>query len=166
MDGVKMGSSPPPNLLTALQRDLLEAFFARERRMFLTGGGALAGFYLGHRTTEDLDLFGPPGLDLANAARALDEASTALGAVATPQTTYVDFRRVLVRRGGEMCVVDLVVDRVPPLDREKNNVGAIVVDTKREIAANKITTLLSRSEIKDLVKRLRRMAFDEAQRRT
>ena len=37
-----MAFSPPnPDLLTPLQRDLLEAFFAREQRMFLIGGGAL-----------------------------------------------------------------------------------------------------------------------------
>ena len=50
--------------LTALQSALLDAFFRHEQRMFLTGGAALAGFHLGHRTTEDLDLFGPPTLDL------------------------------------------------------------------------------------------------------
>lgn len=43
--------------LSALQRDFLQAFFARESRFFLTGGAALAGFHLGHRETHDLDLF-------------------------------------------------------------------------------------------------------------
>ncbi len=151
MDGEKMDSSRPPSRLTLLQRDLLEAFFARERRLFLTGGGALSGFYLGHRTTEDLDLFTPPGPDLADVTRALDEAARSVGATMAPQTTYIDFRRFLVRRGDEICVVDLVIDRTPPIDAEKTSFGTIIVDTKREIAANKIVTLLSRSEIKDLV---------------
>lgn len=43
--------------LTDLQREVLDAFFQRERGFFLTGGAALAGFHLGHRTTDDLDLF-------------------------------------------------------------------------------------------------------------
>ncbi|MCC6555986.1 MAG: nucleotidyl transferase AbiEii/AbiGii toxin family protein [Polyangiaceae bacterium] len=146
-----MGFSPRPSRLTPLQRDLLDAFFAREQRLFLTGGGALAGFYLGHRTTEDLDLFTLPGPDLGDAARALDEAARSLGATAVPRTTYQDFRRILVQRGEETCVVDLVVDRAPAVDREKTSFGTVIVDTMREIAANKITTLLSRSEIKDLV---------------
>lgn len=34
--------------LTLLQRDLLEAFFARSADFHLTGGAALAGFHLGH----------------------------------------------------------------------------------------------------------------------
>ncbi|MCC6523765.1 MAG: nucleotidyl transferase AbiEii/AbiGii toxin family protein [Polyangiaceae bacterium] len=146
-----MGSSLPPSRLTALQRDLLAAFFAREQRLFLTGGGALAGYYLGHRTTEDLDLFGLPGLDLAEPARALEDAARALGATVTARTTYLDFRRVIVTRDAESCVVDLVVDRAPVVDPDKPVFGAVRVDTAREIAANKICTLLGRSELKDLV---------------
>jgi hypothetical protein len=43
--------------LSPFQRALLEAFFRRSPAFYLTGGAALAGFYLGHRRTEDLDLF-------------------------------------------------------------------------------------------------------------
>jgi hypothetical protein len=148
-----MASSAPLNggRLTPLQRELLDAFFARERRMFLTGGGALAGFYFGHRDTEDLDFFAAPGLDLAEPARALDEAARACGASTTPMQLYADFRRVKVARGDEECIVDLVIDRAPMIDAEKAAFGEIRVDTLREIAANKICTLLSRSEIKDLL---------------
>jgi hypothetical protein len=47
----------PRSRLTRFQTDILEAFFRREERFFLTGGGALAGYHLGHRETHDLDLF-------------------------------------------------------------------------------------------------------------
>jgi hypothetical protein len=148
-----MASFLPHSLLTPLQRDLLEAFSAREQRLFLTGGGALAGFYLGHRTTENLELFALPGIDLSDPVRAVGAAVDALGAVVVPRSTYPDFRRVLVTRGHvtETCVVDLVVDRAPVVDPEKARFGEVRVDTVREIAANKICTLLSRSEVKDLV---------------
>jgi hypothetical protein len=153
MAGAKMDSSTPPSRsrLTALQRDLLDAFFAREQRLFLTGGGALAGFYFAHRDTEDLDLFAAPGLDLAEPARALAAAAAACGAVVEPMQVYPDFRRAKAVRGDEECIVDLVVDRAPMVEQDKALFGAIRVDTLREIAANKICTLLSRSEIKDLV---------------
>jgi hypothetical protein len=52
-------ASSAPSKLTAFQKDVLDAFFRRERGFFLTGGAALAGFHLGHRTTDDLDLFTP-----------------------------------------------------------------------------------------------------------
>jgi hypothetical protein len=51
-----MGSSPP-STLDPFQQELLRAFFNREQRFVLTGGAALGGFHLGHRTTRDLDLF-------------------------------------------------------------------------------------------------------------
>lgn len=119
--------------------------------MFLTGGGALAGFYFAHRDTEDLDFFAPPGLDLAEPAHALAEAATACGAALTPIQAYADYRRVRIVRGEQDCIVDLVIDRAPMVETEKADFGAIRVDTLREIAANKICTLLSRCEIKDLV---------------
>src|SRR4051812_40627752 len=111
--------SSRPSRLTALQRDLLRGFFALEQRLFLTGGGALVGFYFGHRDTEDLDLFSPPGPDLADAARAMQEAAMACGASAEPMQTYTDFRRLLVSRGDETCKVDLVIDRAPMIEAEK-----------------------------------------------
>jgi hypothetical protein len=44
-----------------------------------------------------------------------------------------------------------VIDRVPMLDSEKRVVGQLRIDTIREIAANKICTVLGRAQIKDLV---------------
>ncbi len=146
-----MASSARPSRLTPLQRELLDAFFARESRMFLTGGAALAGFYFAHRDTDDLDFFAPPEIDLAEPARALTDAARACGAVATPMQVYADFRRSNVVRGDEECIVDLVIDRAPMIEAEKTSFGAIRVDTLREIVANKICTLLSRNEIRDLV---------------
>lgn len=167
-----MGSSPPKRL-TALQRDLLEGFFRRERRFFLTGGAALAGFYFGHRDTEDLDLFSTPGPDLTEAVRTLTDVAHDSGATIEPRSTHRDFHRLLARRGDEECIVDLVIDRAPTIDAEKEIVGEVRIDTLREIAANKICTLIGRSEIKDLVD-LRVLldagidlhrAFDDAQRK-
>ena len=144
-------ASSPASSLTPFQTELLLAFFAREGRFFLTGGGALAGFYLGHRTTEDLDLFSGPGPELAEAAAGVNAAALDCGATTESLRIYPDFRRLLAARGDERCIVDLVIDRAPMIDAEKAHFGTVRVDTVREIAANKICTLLSRSEIKDLV---------------
>ena len=159
--------------LTPLQRDLVEAIFAREQRFFLTGGGALVGYFFGHRDTEDIDLFALPGPDLEEVGREVEAAVTAVGATATLRNAYPDFRRYDTRREEEECLVDLVIDRAPQIDPDKNRFGAVRVDTLREIAANKICTLLSRSEIKDLID-LRELvasgidldrAFDDAERK-
>lgn len=146
-----MGSSAQPSRLTALQRELLASFFARDQRTFLTGGAALAGFHLGHRTTDDLDLFTFPGTDLDDIERAFAASAVACGAQVQRMQSYPDFRRLVVERGDERCKIDLVVDRAPPIEREKVLVDHVRLDSMREIAANKICALVSRAEIRDLV---------------
>lgn len=146
-----MGSSPPADRLTPLQRELVAAFFARERRFTLTGGGALVGYYFGHRETLDLDFFAGPGPDLEDAARSLRESASACGATLEPVRRSPTFSRHLARRGEERCVVDLVIDATERIDPEPREFGSVRVDTLREIAANKVDALLGRSEIRDLV---------------
>ena len=140
----------PTSRLDRLQRDLLDAFFRRETRFFLTGGAALAGFHLGHRTTQDLDLFATEAV-LDEGAAALAAAARELGAEIEGLRTAPDFRRSLVRRGSESVVVDLVHERVPQVRPVKLNVGAVRIDPLEEIFANKLCALLSRAEIRDLV---------------
>jgi hypothetical protein len=138
------------NRLTQLQRDLLESFFRRESRFFLTGGAALAGYYLGHRETADLDLFTTGDL-LGDGEMALRAAASEIGASIENIQTAPDFRRRLVRRGADGVVVDLVHDRAPQGGEAKRQFGFVWVDSPGEILANKLCTLLSRAEPRDLV---------------
>jgi len=139
-----------PNRLDRLQREVLAAFFAREGRFFLTGGAALVGYYLGHRTTHDLDLFTTEDL-LEDGLAALAASAREVDATLEPIRTSPDFRRFLLRRGDEALVVDLVRDSAPQLFPDKPVIGGIRIDPPEEILANKLCTLLSRSEIRDLV---------------
>lgn len=136
--------------LDSLQQEVLHAFFEYESRFFLTGGAALAGFHLQHRTTKDLDLFTVEDR-IEEGAAALAAVARDLGGTLESLVVYVDFRRFLLRRGSSSVVVELVRDRVPQLIDEKPFVGPIQVDPPEEIIANKLCTLLSRAEIRDLV---------------
>ncbi len=136
--------------LDALQRELLHAFFERERGFFLTGGAALVEFYLHHRNTKDLDLFGAPGVDLDRAERALRDAALSVRADVATLQRFAEFRRFSVQRQQESTIVDLAIDRVPAL-HAKRVIGNIVVDSLEEIAANKLCTVLGRAEPRDLV---------------
>jgi predicted nucleotidyltransferase component of viral defense system len=47
-------------ILSSVQQKLLKVFSEDKRiseKFYLTGGTALAGFYLGHRYSDDLDFF-------------------------------------------------------------------------------------------------------------
>ncbi len=136
--------------LTKLQQDFLNAFFQRESLFFLTGGAALAGFYLGHRETHDLDLFTVTDA-LEDGLAATADIARQFGASLESIQTAPEFRRLLMRRGSEAIVIDLVRDRSPQVDNEKSVINGIRIDTPGEILANKLCALLSRSEIRDLV---------------
>jgi hypothetical protein len=137
--------------LSPLQRDLLDAFFAQTDRFFLTGGAALAAFYLGHRQTKDLDLFATPEVDMEEGVRALRLAASNIGASLQVLQESPDFRRFSVERAGELTLVDLVIDRAPQLIASKPSVGRIRIDSLREIAANKLCAIISRNAPRDLV---------------
>jgi predicted nucleotidyltransferase component of viral defense system len=137
--------------LTPLQRDLLEAFFAREQAFFLTGGAALVGFHLAHRTSDDLDLFTLDDGAFERGEHALVEAAVSLGCRLESRQRSPGFRRFVATRGEEAVVVDLVRERVPQVFGEKLVFGGIRVDPAPEILTNKLTALAGRSEIRDLV---------------
>jgi predicted nucleotidyltransferase component of viral defense system len=139
-----------PSLLNSFQRQVLSSFFKKENRFFLTGGAALAGFYLGHRRTKDLDLFATDD-HLEEGAASLRAVAEELGATLETVRTSPDFRRYLLRRGEEALVIDLVRDQVPQLYPEKKVIEGIRVDLPEEILINKICTLLSRAELRDLI---------------
>lgn len=136
--------------LDRLQQDLLTAFFAREQRFFLTGGAALVGFYLHHRETLDLDLFTTED-NLEDGEAALLAAAQEVGGTVERLRTSTSFRRFLVRRGPESVVADIARDLAPQIDSEKPVLDGIRIDSTREIMANKLCTLLSRGELRDLV---------------
>ncbi len=136
--------------LSSLQEKVLHGFFRKTRSFFLTGGAALAAYHLGHRATDDLDLF-TTTCDLEDGVVALRSVAEELGASLEALRTSPDFRRFLLTVAGEAVVVDLVRDRVPQIYADKLDRDGILVDPPAEILANKLCTLLSRCEVRDLV---------------
>ena len=136
--------------LDSFQQEILTAFFERQRGFFLTGGAALVGFYLQHRTTLDLDLFTSEDL-MDEGEQTLVEIARDRGIDVERLRTSTDFRRFLLTRGTDSLVVDLARDLSPQIDKEKVEIHGIRVDSTREIMANKLCTLLSRAELRDLV---------------
>jgi predicted nucleotidyltransferase component of viral defense system len=136
--------------LSALQRDLLDAFSKQTSKFFLTGGAVLAGWVLEHRRTDDLDLFTEHDEAIGDADRLVRSGAATIGATVESVRTAPDFRRYLVRRGDESVVVDFVRERVPQLYPKLERDG-LLMDSAEEILVNKLCTLLGRVEIRDLV---------------
>lgn len=137
--------------LTDLQVAVLEAFFAREQGFWLTGGAALAGFHLGHRETDDLDLFTGSAEAFERGRPVIEDLAEALGLELRTVQNAPGFRRFAVLRGDEAVVVDLVLERATQLHPDKQALGGIRVDPPDEVFANKLAALVGRMEERDLV---------------
>lgn len=147
-----MGSSPDsPTGLSELQKAVLKAFFAREQGFYLTGGAALAGYHLRHRTTSDLDLFTLDPEAFARGRHVLGDLAADMDAVLEVVQNTPGFLRVVLTKDARAVVLDLVRDRSFQLHPNKPIVDGVAVDPADEILANKLTALVGRAEERDLV---------------
>lgn len=142
-----------PGILTPLQEALLRRFFAYEvgRRFFLTGGTALAAFYLYHRLSEDVDLFTLEEGMLDAAADVVLTLGDERGWEIQHQRLSPHFLRLGLRTAeGESLKVELVQD-IGPQFGEKRWCEGMLVDALPNIAANKVTAILGRGDVKDFI---------------
>lgn len=141
-------------ILTPLQQQFLQAFFATavSQRFFLTGGTALAAFYLEHRLSDDLDLFTLDDLALEAAVQPVKEIAAALDC--TVQHTRVSqyFQQFMLTPAHADAVlkIDMVRDFGVQYG-QKSICDGTIVDSLDNIAANKVTALFGRADIKDFV---------------
>jgi hypothetical protein len=140
--------------LTPLQWRILAVLAGIEPGWTLTGGGALAGVYLKHRTTKDLDLFWHGQDRLGDLPREVRDRLSAAQLEATVLQSGNTFFQLRVSDGSDVCVVDLVADPVPTVvDAQRLSLqdASITVDDPQEILTNKLCALLGRAELRDLV---------------
>ena len=138
---------PRPEILTPLQRAVLDALFAEEvftRSFYLTGGTALAAFYLFHRYSDDLDLFtNDQSLELVwPMVQRLQPSLEFVVESRAPQ-----FIRL---RHPDGLRVDLVQD-VPFRVGVPIRHGAWQVDALDNMTLNKVAAIQGRLDVKDYV---------------
>ena len=135
--------------LNPLQLDFLQAWFDRSSGFFLTGGGALIGFYGLQRTTQDLDLFTTSAEDFAQVADLFHDCCKDLCATGAAMITSPHFRRFRLEKGELVTLVDFVEDLAPQVFPEKNLREGVILDPAEEILVNKVCAIVSRSEPRD-----------------
>ncbi|MBN1199016.1 MAG: nucleotidyl transferase AbiEii/AbiGii toxin family protein, partial [Bacteroidales bacterium] len=115
----------------------------------LTGGTALGRFYLHHRYSEDLDLFTNKNPEYISSVGQIREIlRNQFHASDEKVILYQDFVRVWIP-GKEELKVEMVND-VAERWGAPLLAGYIPIDTVGNILANKLTTLVSRDEPKDV----------------
>lgn len=136
-------------ILTPLQIDVLETLFAMDRfrqHFYLTGGTALAEYYLQHRHSEDLDFF-THTLTIENIDAEVEAAFTQHNLTWKKIRSSPTFRRYLVTGELQIDIVRDIDFRVGAPELH----GHFMIDTPKNIAVNKITAMYGRLEPKDYI---------------
>ncbi len=141
------------SILTSMQREVLRALFSsgmEHQGYYLTGGTALAEFYLRHRFSDDLDVFTRADRNLIDDFEDLRPRLTQMNLAIDILQLNPQHITIFLKSGSEAeqlkleFAKDVPARMAPPLRRE-----GIVVDSFEDIAVNKICTILSRTEPKD-----------------
>lgn len=138
-----------PRLANPLERIVLAAQ-AVSPTLRLVGGSGL-WLLLGHRQSDDVDLFAGHREDIEPVVRAIEAEVVSFGMAAKRVRTGPGFARLEIAQGAETLRVDVASDASKRLVEEDTYVGPIRVEGLRDQRANKIVALLGRSELRDLV---------------
>ncbi len=142
-----------PGILTPLQQAFLTRFFAYDvgQQFFLTGGTALAAFYLYHRLSTDLDLFTVDDEAFGRLEPELGRLGRELHCtVSTTVSTPAFHQVVLTAEDGARLKVDLVRD-IDAQFGEHPQAAGMIIDSLLNIAVNKVTAIFGRTDVKDFV---------------
>lgn len=141
-------------ILTKYQIEILKAFFSSPlgQQFFLTGGTALAAFYLGHRLSKDLDLFTLEDFDSLLLEKTIEEVAQTMDATVTTRVKTPTYNEIYLQNAKENWTqrIDLVKDQ-PVVFGERREIDVITVDSLVNIASGKILAMYGRLEPKDYI---------------
>ena len=142
--------------LTDVQRRFLDAFFqdSDESELFyLTGGTALAGFYLHHRYSDDLDFFTRSENAVAEVDSRIMRAVTSAGLVVERAERRPGFSQFFLSgdptADHRLVKIDVASDPEPYVAAPQR-FDRVLVDALLSIAVNKVT-IVTRDDAKDYV---------------
>lgn len=140
----------PEPLFRALCHVFAQGFTQDAGGCILAGGTSLAGFYAGHRRSDDLDLFTSDESQQRSTALAVKSLAS-IGVAFTPQNETAQYFEGVGRLDGHFFKVTAVLDqnlfRVGAAVRLAGNVRVVDLETLFKMKA---ATLVSRCSEKDL----------------
>jgi len=137
-----------------MQDQFLEVFFRSilAADFYLTGGTALARFYLHHRESVDLDLFtNAPTMDFDMVRKTVSTIQSDLGWTLVNQTSADNFLQSIYQDKTNMVLKVDVVRDIPIRFGEIKMENNVRLDTIKNIGSNKITAIFGRTDAKDFI---------------
>lgn len=139
-------------ILTPLQTALLDEFFSLHigQSFFLTGGTALAAYYLHHRLSKDIDLFTTNDEAFSQVGDSMEFVAKRLNCNLIRRASSPWFQQFFMEQNEKRLQVDVVRDADLQFGQPQY-FDKVIVDSELNIGANKITAIFGRTESKDFV---------------
>ena len=143
------------DILSKLQQAILRRVGAvpDSQQFSLTGGTALAQFYLKHRKSQDLDFFTSAEEVIVPFSHRLEGALKTQGFSTERQRGLQSFVELVVRDGQEETLVHLAQDAAFRFEAPRRfpDYPDVNVDSLADLAANKLLALFGRATLRDFL---------------
>ncbi len=120
------------------------------RIFYLTGGTALAGFYLQHRFSEDLDFFSAEEFDIRAVLVFLKKNKNHLGFEQVDHKNSFNRNIIFLHFGNEVLKTEFTYFPFPAKDSGETKYG-VKLDSILDIAINKLFTIYERTKARDYI---------------
>lgn len=141
-------------ILTAEQQEALNTIAKQadiSSIFYLSGGTALAEFYLGHRYSDDLDFFtDQKNFPQLTVEKTIQDIQQAIRAESIEYRKIYDRRIFFLKKGDNELKIEFTYYPFSRIESGQNYHG-LAVDSLKDIAANKLMALVDRIEPKDFI---------------
>lgn len=141
------------SILTPDQRLLLSTL-AKEKAIadsfYLSGGTALAEFYLHHRLSEDLDLFSEDEIDVEGLSALIKKISAKAGIIEITFEQSFNRNLFFVRMAHSTVKTEFTYYPFPRIEERKRE-GNLAIDSLLDIAVNKVFTISQKPRSRDFI---------------
>lgn len=143
----------PIDILSARQKQFLAQFSTQPmlpKKFYLTGGTALAGFYLHHRYSEDLDFFSESEFVPLEIDVFFKKLKTVLAFEKLDYQQTFNRNLYFLHFPDEILKVEFTFFPFPRIDESVTREG-VQLDSLRDIAVNKLFSIYQRSVARDYI---------------
>lgn len=142
-----------PSILSENQKELLK-LLSEEKSIcagfYLTGGTALAEFYLHHRLSEDLDFFSEQEFDPQSISVILKKIQTAAGIRKVEYQQSFNRNLFFLHTDTDVMKTEFTYFPFTRIE-QKQKIGGLFIDSIIDIAANKIFTIYQNPRSRDFI---------------
>lgn len=140
-------------ILTLLQKEILKNFCSIDetRNFYLTGGTALAEFYLQHRLSEDIDVFTSEEELILYVVDRFIKKLKETGFDVDISRRFKTFCEIFVNKEEQTNKIHIACDSQFKFEQPKETELGIKVDGLIDIATNKLLALFGRADPKDFI---------------